>query len=294
MNKKPLVSIVTPSYNQGVFIEDTILSVKNQDYPRVEHIVVDGGSTDKTLSILKKYEHEYNLFWVSEVDNGQSDAVNKGFEKASGEIIGWVNSDDLYFDRQVFEDIVRLFEKWGEVDVIYGDLAVIDENNLFKRVRHTIPWFSYDRLLVHDFINQPSTFFRRKIIDNYKLDEDIDLPMDYDFWIKIAKEGAKFKHFDRIVACHRMYENAKTQARLVEMAEESKRLKQRYGQTFGFKYFFGLFADKSIMAFLRIKGLREMLRIYSNKREYDLAFEPKFDSIIKTIASQLLYPSIQI
>ena len=94
----PRVSIVTPSYNQGQFIEDTLLSVKNQDYPSIEHIIVDGGSTDNTLEILQKYEGSYSMRWVSEPDRGQSDAVNKGFRMANGEIVGWLNSDDCYFD----------------------------------------------------------------------------------------------------------------------------------------------------------------------------------------------------
>ena len=102
----PLVSIVTPSYNQGKFIEDTILSVKNQSYPNIEHIVVDAGSTDGTLKILRKYEKEYNLKWVSEPDEGQSDAVNKGFEMAKGEIVDWINSDDVYFDTMTISYVV--------------------------------------------------------------------------------------------------------------------------------------------------------------------------------------------
>ncbi|MEM2568057.1 MAG: glycosyltransferase, partial [Candidatus Bathyarchaeia archaeon] len=94
-----LVSIITPSLNQGRFIRETLLSVKSQDYPCIEHIVIDGGSTDDTLMILKRYEGTYNLRWISEPDEGHSDAVNKGFRMAQGEIVGWLNSDDVYFDR---------------------------------------------------------------------------------------------------------------------------------------------------------------------------------------------------
>jgi len=292
LDKKPLISIVTPSYNQGKFIEDTLLSVKNQKYTNIEHIVVDGGSTDKTLDILEKNEGKYNLKWISEPDKGQSDAINKGFERVNGEIIGWINSDDLYFDKEVFTDVVRSFSKWEEVDVIYGDHVVIDEKNLIKRVRYTIPWFNHGRLLIHDFINQPSTFFKREVIDRCRLDVNIDLPMDYEFWLKISKNGINFRHCNRIISCHRRYRSAKTQARWNEMIEATKKLQQRYGQTFGLKYHIWSFLDKSIMAYMRIKGLFELVRIYSNREKYHFTFEPRFDSILKTTTRQLLYPTI--
>ncbi len=96
MNSKPLVSIVTPSLNQGGFIEDCIRSVKNQSYKNIEHIIVDGGSTDATINILKKYEGTYNMIWLSEPDNGMYDAINKGFKLSKGEIMAWINADDMY------------------------------------------------------------------------------------------------------------------------------------------------------------------------------------------------------
>jgi glycosyltransferase involved in cell wall biosynthesis len=114
---KPLVSIVTPSYNQGRFIEATLLSVRNQDYPNIEHLVIDGGSSDNTVEILEKYEKVYNLKWISEPDKGQSDAVNKGFERARGLIIGWLNSDDIYIDQQVISYIVSKSKEFSDADV---------------------------------------------------------------------------------------------------------------------------------------------------------------------------------
>lgn len=153
----PKISIVTPSYNQGQFIEETILSVKNQDYPNIEHIIVDGGSTDRTLEILKKYEGTYKIYWISEPDEGQADAVNKGFALAKGEIIGWLNSDDVYFDTHVITRVVQCFNRRKNFDIIYGNLALINKTGLILKI-DVAPGFTRSRLLRGAFIPQPATF----------------------------------------------------------------------------------------------------------------------------------------
>jgi glycosyltransferase involved in cell wall biosynthesis len=142
-DRAPLVSIVTPSYNQGQFIETTLLSIKNQDYPKLEHIVVDGCSSDNTIEILKRYEREYNLKWIAERDKGQSDAINKGFKAAKGDIIGWLNSDDAYFDKHAVSYVANEFQRLPEVDVIYGNGVCIDDKNMTIWIRHTIPSVFY-------------------------------------------------------------------------------------------------------------------------------------------------------
>ncbi|MEC4686370.1 MAG: glycosyltransferase family 2 protein [Nitrospirota bacterium] len=126
------VSIITPSYNQGQFIEETILSVKNQDYPNIEHIVIDGGSTDGTLDILKKYDKD--IIWLSEPDNGQTHAINKGLRMATGEIIAWVNSDDLLLPHAV-SAIEKAFTSNIDAGFIYGNYKIIDTagNHLLSR-----------------------------------------------------------------------------------------------------------------------------------------------------------------
>ena len=123
---QPKVSIITPSYNQGQFIEETILSAKNQDYPNIEHIVIDGNSTDSTLDILHKYDND--IIWISEPDRGQSDALNKGFRIATGEIIGWLNSDDIYLPGAVKKAVDALMNN-PKFDIVYGDYLIIDENS---------------------------------------------------------------------------------------------------------------------------------------------------------------------
>ena len=184
---QPRVSIITPSYNQGEFIEDTILSVKNQDYPNIEHIITDGGSTDNTLEILRKYEGTYNIHWISEPDKGQADAVNKGFAMAKGEIIGWLNSDDVYLYKDTISLVVRTFCNQPDVNVVYGHVIKINPKNTILRAKF-IPNFNYDLLCRWCFPAQPSVFFRRKVVENQQLRTDLHCSMDYDFWLRIGQK----------------------------------------------------------------------------------------------------------
>lgn len=183
---QPLVSIVTPSYNQGRFIEETILSVKNQDYPNIEHIIVDGGSKDNTLEILKKYKGTYNMRWISEPDKGRADAVNKGFAMAQGEIIGWLNSDDVYLKKDTLRTVVHAFQSHTQSDVVYGDAAVIDIGGRILQVI-CLPKPSFQRLLRSCYLIQPAIFFRRHVIKQHQLDTKLQFAMDYEFWLMLGK-----------------------------------------------------------------------------------------------------------
>lgn len=287
MKDKPLVSIVTPSYNQGKFIEDTILSVKNQDYPNIEHIIVDGGSTDNTLETLRKHENEYNLRWISEPDEGQSDAVNKGFTMAKGEIIGWLNSDDCYFSKAAISYVVSKFEELRNVDVIYGDAVIINESNLIMRHKYSNPWFhSYLRLLFCS-INQPSTFFRREVTESYKLDVNIDLPMDYEYWLSLMKNGFKFKYVNKILSAARIHSAAKTIYRAKEMRIERGKVQERYGQKFGAQYYLFKPLALAFLLLIRILGTGILAQVFVNSRKQDLAFPARYDSVLKAVSRQL-------
>jgi len=179
----PVISVITPSYNQGAYIEQTIQSVLRQNCEHVEHIIIDGGSTDDTVAILKRYPH---LTWLSEKDRGQADALNKGLALAKGNIIGWINSDD-YFRDNIFGAVVSHFEA-TDAQWMVGNLAdVFDDGS--EIVFRKSPKISFDAL-VHepDIVRQQATFFRRGALASVGgWNADCHMVMDYDLWIRLAK-----------------------------------------------------------------------------------------------------------
>lgn len=186
------ISIITPSYNQAPFIERTILSVLNQNYIDIEYIVMDGGSTDGTIEILKKYSK--HIIWKSEKDSGQSEAINKGIKIATGDVIAYLNSDDTY-EPDAFFKIVDFFEKNPDKKWVYGKCKIIDKND--KEIRKPITiyknfllkHYSYTKLLSENFISQPATFWKRQIHSEVGFfDENEHLCMDYEFWLKIGEK----------------------------------------------------------------------------------------------------------
>ena len=289
----PLVSIVTPSYNQGAFIEDTILSVKNQDHPNIEHIIVDGGSTDNTLKILEKNDGEYNIRWISEPDEGQSDAVNKGFRMAKGEIIGWLNSDDTYLSVHTISDVVNYFKKHTKSKIIYGDIVSIDHKNTIMLVHPALPIFRYSVLKKRNFILEPSTFFKRDIIEKYHLDKDLHYVMDYDFWLKIGEEN-KFHHIPKILSCFRWHHNSKSTSQLLKMENEAIRVRQKYHHV----------SEKStelnplmniFLNSLPIIGLPKVLKLYTRSDfAFDIKIPPKREMIIRNLLLKNIFEKIGI
>lgn len=273
-NNRPLVSIITPSYNQGEFIEETILSVKNQNYPNIEHIIVDGKSTDNTLSILKMYEDSYNLRWVSEQDNGQSDAGNKGFAMAQGKIIGWLNSDDVYFSKHTISRVVKCFAERPNINVVYGDLALIDEDGLILKI-DVAPNFSRARLKRGSFIPHPASFVRNQVVTGDVMDIDLDYLMDLEFFLKASKSHS-FYHLNSILAAGRHYPQRKTLSNWEDFLREEKEVLKKHGQKFGFKYKLGRIWDTKITAiYRRFVELKKILMLSPN---VDFAFSAKLDS----------------
>lgn len=222
LSPEPLVSIITPSYNQGRFLEATIRSVLEQDYPHIEYIVMDGGSTDDSMAILQWYA-DHLAYWESQPDRGQAHAINKGLVRARGEILGWLNSDDLLAPGAVSRS-VQYFLSRPEIDVVYGRLARIDEAG------HPVPTpilpkdevdFGSAYVIGECIVNQPGAFWQRRIMDQVGLlDESLIYSLDYEYWIRMALAGAKFKRLDPVVAFFRLSPGSKTVGQTASHAEE--------------------------------------------------------------------------
>ncbi|MCP5063411.1 MAG: glycosyltransferase [Ignavibacteriae bacterium] len=178
------ISILTPSYNHGQFIEKNITSVINQNWPDVEHIIVDGGSMDNTVDILKKYPH---LRWISGQDEGQADALNKGLSMATGDIVGWINSDD-YYEKNIFADVINIF-KSSDVKWIIGNVICV-YLGLNLHIKNKSPSITYSKLLKNpDIVQQQAVFFRKDNLDEIGgWNKKYFMTMDYDLWIRLSKK----------------------------------------------------------------------------------------------------------
>lgn len=211
------VSVVTPSFNQGEFIERTLRSVATQEGVTHEHFVFDAGSSDATVGILRGFRPAVR--WVSEPDRGQAHAVNKGIAASDGEIIGWINSDDVYYPGAL-RRVVEFFSSAPDVDVLYGMADHIDRDDRAFEPYPTAAW-SFEALKRSCFICQPAAFFRRRVVEAHgPLDETLHYCMDYEYWIRLAKAGARFAYLERKLAGSRLYPETKTLAARVRAHEE--------------------------------------------------------------------------
>ena len=219
--KQPLVSIITPSYNQASYLEQTIQSVLGQDYPRIEYMVIDGGSTDGSVEIIKNYVHRL-AYWVSEKDSGQAEAINKGFSHARGEILAWLNSDDHYLPGAISSAVKFLVENPDAV-LVYGDMLAINATG------QTINALRYKQLSLQDLlclqiIGQPSVFFRRSAFEKTgPLDPSFHFMLDHHLWIRLAQQG-RILHVPQIWSAARYHPAAKNRARATEFGVEGFRV----------------------------------------------------------------------
>ena len=185
-----LVSIVTPSFNQAQYLEETLRSVLEQDYPSLEYIVVDGSSTDGSVEIIRKYSDRL-AWWVSEKDRGQGDAINKGLEHAHGEIIAWLNSDDTYLPHTI-ASAVQIFEQNPDVVLVYGDMLAVDAHSETINVLR-YRQLSLEDLLCFQIIGQPAVFFRRDAYEKTGgLDTSFHFMLDHHLWIRHGTAGENF------------------------------------------------------------------------------------------------------
>ncbi|MCK8517537.1 glycosyltransferase family 2 protein [Methanoculleus sp. 7T] len=204
----PRISIVTPSYNQGQFIEETIRSVLLQGYPDLEYIIIDGGSTDESVKIIRKYER-WITFWTSEPDGGQTNAINKGFKRSTGEIVAWLNSDDLYTTGALCT-AAKAFAERPHSAVIYGDADTIDAGTTILSHLNSRN-FDLQDLYRRDYIRQPASFISAEAIKMIGfLDERFHYAMDYDLWVRLGQEEAVMRYIPRTLAWFRLHGSSKT------------------------------------------------------------------------------------
>ena len=208
MTNIPRVSIITPSYNQAQFLEQCILSVLEQDYPNLEYIIIDGGSQDGSLDIIKKYSHRL-AYWVSEKDDGQSAAINEGLRHATGEIWAWMNSDDAYLPGAVGKAVEWLVAH-PELDILYGDTIMMDENGQNERYHHAEDFDLSAMLTDHIVMPTGSAFLRRNVHQRLGgFDEGLHYVMDNDYWLR-ATQFCSFAHLSEALSYYRVYPSAKT------------------------------------------------------------------------------------
>jgi len=261
----PKISVVTPSYNQGKYLEQTILSVLSQDYPNVEYIIIDGGSTDGSVEIIKKYQHRLH-YWESEKDKGFGHALNKGFAKATGEILCWLNSDDILLPGAL--DIVgRFFGKFPDVGVVTGDRWYIDESSvmLFKtRYYFYLPGqFKFTKTLA-----QEATFWRKEVFSKAGgyIDEQLRFVIDFDLWCRLGKVTT-FRHIPFFLGGFRVQPESKSSTIIDVGREERKKTIAKYYDKYPSEFSLSvfLFLLTNLRRLYRICGLENLKVLFYKK-----------------------------
>jgi len=207
--RAPTITIVTPSYQQGGFLDRTIYSVVNQQYPGLEYIVQDGGSSDQTLEVLRRFDHVLTR-WASEADSGQADAINRGFRETSGDVMAWLNSDDLLLPGSLAY-VARFFVEHPEVDVVYGHRLMIDEND--EQIgAWVLPRHDDLVLTLADYVPQETLFWRRRIWESVgsSVDTSFAYALDWDLLLRFHEAKAKMVRLPRFIGAFRIHDEQKT------------------------------------------------------------------------------------
>jgi glycosyltransferase involved in cell wall biosynthesis len=234
----PKITIVTPSYNQGQYLEQTIRSVLEQGYPNLEYIIIDGASTDNSVEIIKQYANKL-AYWESCPDTGQSSAINKGLKRAKGDIVSWLNSDDLLLPGALLK-IGQFFLQNPMAQVITGYTVRTDEN-LRILFNHYIPvqtnWFALRDIM---YISQQSTFWKKDLLDKFGyIDESLHVNMDLDLWLRFLRAGIKITHKRHYIAVWRLHPDCKSMKYAEMRDQEAKILRNRYKICNGTEVLFG-------------------------------------------------------
>jgi len=249
-------SVITPSFCQGHFIERTIESVLDQRSANIEleYVVCDGGSVDETVEILKLYGEK--IRWVSEPDRGQADAVNKGIAMITGDIIAWINSDDIYYPG-AFEAVRAVFQSCPEVLAVYGDAVHIDDRDELIDSYPTEHW-NYKRLIETCFLCQPAVFFRRSLIEKFgNLDDTLNYCMDYELWLRYGNE-ITFVYLPQKLAASRLYKDNKTLGQRLAVHQEINDM---------FLNKFSRVPNKWLIAYAQVKVEENLKLVRENPRE---------------------------
>jgi glycosyltransferase involved in cell wall biosynthesis len=221
----PLISIVTPSFNQAEFIEETIQSVITQNYAHREYLILDGGSTDGSVDIIRRHGCSVD-YWISEPDRGQSHAINKGFAMAKGDVVTWLNSDDTYLPGAL-SAVAECFAQRADVDLVYGDFVYVDVRGEVLRRRKVSSNISYDQLVFHDYLGQPAVFFRRSLFEQVgPVNESLHYSMDWELFLRMWKI-AKPMHLARELATFRLNHLAKTNCEDDQKWQQEREIIQR-------------------------------------------------------------------
>jgi glycosyltransferase involved in cell wall biosynthesis len=222
---RPCISIVTCSFQQGRFLEQAMRSVLDQDYPLLEYLVVDGGSTDGSVEIIRRHQSQL-AWWVSEPDRGQTDALIKGFRRSTGDILGWLCSDDLLLPG-VLHTVARFFATHRDVMAVYGDALWIDDSGRFLRPKKEMDFNHFVLLHDHNYIPQPSMFWRRELYEAVGgLNPDFDLAMDTDLWDRFAAR-TRIEHIPLYFSCMRYYPEQKTRSQKRGGSREGTAIRRR-------------------------------------------------------------------
>ena len=220
----PKISVVTPSFNQAEYLERTILSVLDQGYANLEYIVIDGGSTDGSIEIIRKYEDRL-AYWVSEPDQGQTDAINKGLQRATGEWLAWQNSDDVYYPG-VFSDIAQTASRHPEVDLIIGNMMIIDaQDKALRDIRYVTPSYGALRAEGMVMVNQAAFWRRRVHAEIGWLEESLQFSFDYEWFLRLT-ERYRGVHVNRIWGGFRLHGATKTSKWTHRFSEENAQILQ--------------------------------------------------------------------
>lgn len=290
-NSQPLVSIVTSAYNEEDYIEHHIHSIISQNYNNIEHIVIDDGSTDNTADLLKKHRDEYNLRLFEEPNEGHPAAMNKGFDKVEGDIVFWLNADDVIFFSDIIKRVVGRFQQNPSADVIYGNRAYIDSGNQLVQFQMNFPSFDEYRLYWACF--SAFNFMRRDVVDKYRLNTDYDYAPDYELYFLFASDDINIHHMNDILYCYRRHDDTLTGGEQDKQMAEGNQLRDRFQylvsdksdfertlynlysigtrsayQVYGIKYLLDAVTDRREVAFpVEVNAPRALMNTISPKAE---------------------------